>query len=291
MDILRKPEWLKSEKLGATRTREITRKLRKYNLHTVCESAKCPNRGECFERGTATFMILGERCTRNCSFCAVIKEGPYLPPDSEEPAAIACVVRDLKLKHVVITTVTRDDLSDGGASQFIKVINNIRKMCPEDTSIEVLISDLKGDMRQVSLIVESGPDVINHNIETIERLYDQVRPQAYYKRSLGVLKFVKVFKPEMITKSGFMIGLGETEEEVINLMQDLRNAGVDVLTIGQYIAPSSEHYRVKEYIHPRIFEYYREQGENMGFSIVESAPLVRSSYHAEKVRKLIKKRG
>jgi lipoyl synthase len=284
--VLRKPEWLKSQKLGARKTREIMKYLRAHNLHTVCENAKCPNQGECFELGTATFMILGETCTRNCNFCAIDKtEGKLNQPDKTEPVRIAEVAKELKLKHVVITTVTRDDLPDGGASQFIEVINQIKQICDKDVSIEVLTSDFNGDLEQVDNVVSAAPDIFNHNIETSPRLYPKVRQMADFQRSLNVLE--RANKSSILTKSGFMVGLGESKEEVLSLMQKLREVEVDIITIGQYMQPSKEHYPVKEYVHPDVFKYYQEEGEKMGFRIVESAPLVRSSYHAEKARELL----
>ncbi|RLC54509.1 MAG: lipoyl synthase [Candidatus Cloacimonadota bacterium] len=289
-NVLRKPEWLKSQKLGARKAREIIKNLRVHNLHTVCENAKCPNQGECFERGTATFMILGETCTRNCNFCAVDKtEGKLVQPDKTEPARIAELAKELKLNHVVITTVTRDDLPDGGASQFIEVINQIKKICGKDVSVEILTSDFNGDLEQVDNVLSAAPDVFNHNIETIPRLYPEVRRMADFQRSLNVLDRANKSSVPVLTKSGFMVGLGESKEEVLSLMQKLREVEVDIVTIGQYMQPSKEHYPVKEYVHPDVFKYYQEEGEKMGFQIVESAPLVRSSYHAEKARKLITK--
>ncbi len=289
MSRLRKPEWLKSQKLGAKKTRLLTKYLREYNLHTVCESARCPNRGECFERGTATFMILGEVCTRNCRFCAVEKGRLPANPDPKEPGAIAELCKKLKLKHVVITTVTRDDLPDGGAFQFVKVIEELRRVCGDGVTIEVLISDLQGNMEHVKQIIDAGPDVLNHNVETIPRLYEEVRPSADFERSLAILKEGKLHDPKILTKSGLMVGLGETEEEVISLLRELRNADVDIVTIGQYLAPSGDHYPVREYVHPDVFDRYRREGEDMGFKLIESGPLVRSSYHAEKARDILKK--
>jgi len=288
MEVLRKPKWLSSKKLGARNAVEIKRILRKYNLHTVCENAKCPNQGECFENGTATFMILGETCTRNCTFCAVDKTSSNLTAvDSNEPKAIAELSKELGLKHVVVTTVTRDDLPDGGASQFIEVIHKIRKICDPEVSIELLISDLNGDMNQVQKIAIASPDVLNHNIETIPRLYPQVRPMADFQRSLNVLRTAKSSNNSIFTKSGFMVGLGEQQDEVLDLLRELRKAEVDIITIGQYIAPSKKHYPVVEYVHPDTFSFYKEQAEKMGFKLVESAPLVRSSYHAERAKDII----
>lgn len=289
-EIKRKPAWLKSNRLGAARTRNMIKVLRVNRLATVCENAKCPNQGECFERGTATFMILGEDCTRNCKFCAVNKTQKQLePPDQGEPLRIAKLAKELNLKHVVITTVTRDDLADGGSSHFVEVIKQIRKYCDSDVSIEVLTSDFQGDLKQVDKILQAAPDVFNHNVETIPRLYSEVRPLADFDRSLNVLKRVHHKSSEIYAKSGFMVGLGESSEEVLSLLLKLRQANVDIITIGQYIQPSGKHYPVEEYVHPNVFEYYHEQAMKMGFLIVESAPLVRSSFHAEKVREFLKK--
>ena len=289
MERLRKPKWLTSRKVGEKNAVMIAKLLRQYNLYTVCEEAKCPNRGECFSRGTATFMILGERCTRNCTFCAVDKTAKLLPPDEKAPQKIAELSKKLNLKHVVVTTVTRDDLPDGGASQFVAVINEIKKTCGNNTSVEVLTSDLKGNKNAIKSIVDAKPDVYNHNIETTPRLYPKVRPMAIYKRSLDVLQYVKTVAPDMLTKSGFMVGLGETETEVYKMLNDLMEIKVDIVTIGQYMQPSSKHYPVYEYVHPDIFEKYKSYAEKVGFKIVESAPLVRSSYQAEKARNLLKK--
>lgn len=289
MTDLRKPKWLTSKKIGAAKTQEIKRLLNEYKLHTVCESAGCPNLGECFENGTATFMILGNICTRNCTFCAIEKsEKNLLPPDSEEPRSIAELSKKLGLKHVVITTVTRDDLPDGGASQFIEVIKQIRKICEKNISIEVLISDFNGDLKQVIKVVYAAPDILNHNVETIPRLYSYVRPKANFKRSISVLQTARKTDKNVLLKSGFMVGLGETEQEVLTLLKELRKADVDIVTIGQYMQPSKDHYPVKEYIHPEEFDYFKKEGEKMGFKIVESAPLVRSSYHAERARKIMR---
>ncbi len=289
MTDLRKPKWLTSKKIGASKAQEIKRLLREYNLHTVCESARCPNLGECFENGTATFMILGNICTRNCTFCAIEKsEKNLLPPDSEEPRSIAELSKKLGLKHVVITTVTRDDLPDGGAYQFIEVIKQIRKICEENISIEVLISDFNGDLKQVIKVVDAAPDILNHNVETIPRLYSAVRPKANFKRSISVLNTARKANRNILLKSGFMVGLGETEKEVLILLKELRKADVDIVTIGQYMQPSKDHYPVNEYIHPEVFDFYKDEGEKMGFKIVESAPLVRSSYHAERARKIMR---
>jgi lipoyl synthase len=287
LNNIRKPKWLASKTKGSLKSREILRKLRSYNLHTVCESAKCPNRGECFDRGTATFMILGSTCTRNCTFCAVDKNSDNLfEPDILEPENIAKIVNEMNLKHVVITTVTRDDLTDGGAEQFVKVIQTIREKCSKEVSIEVLISDLQGNDDALQKILDAKPDILNHNVETIQRLYSQVRPMADYNLSLNLLKKAK--KENILTKSGFMVGLGETKQEIIKLMEDLKKSKVDIVTIGQYIAPSANHYPVKEYIHPDIFSEYKQEGIQTGFQLVESGPLVRSSYFAERAKEFIK---
>ena len=289
MPYLRKPKWLTSKKIGASKAQEIKKLLREYNLHTVCESAKCPNLGECFEKGTATFMILGNICTRNCTFCAVEKSSEkLLLPDSEEPRSIAELSKKLGLKHIVITTVTRDDLPDGGASQFIEVIKKIKEICEKNISIEVLISDFNGDLKQVIKVVDAAPDILNHNIETIPRLYPAVRPKADFERSISVLQTARKSNRNILTKSGFMVGLGETEKEVLVLLEELRKADVDIVTIGQYMQPSKDHFPVNEYIHPEVFDYYKNEGEKIGFKIVESAPLVRSSYHAERARKIMR---
>lgn len=289
MNTLRKPEWLKANRLGNEQANIIRQYLSKFNLHTVCNSARCPNQGECFNRGTATFMILGEVCTRNCRFCAVEKKLALLPPDPLEALHIAELSKELKLKHIVVTTVTRDDLPDGGASQFVKVLEAIQDKCPETTTTETLISDLEGNWDALKTIIDAKPTVLNHNVETIEKLYPEVRPMANYHRSLQLLKKVKEINPEIITKSGLMVGLGESVEEVKQLLRDLYEHQVQVVTIGQYLQPSREHIPVKEYVHPDIFEEYRRYGEELGFLFVESGPLVRSSYHAEKIQQYITK--
>jgi len=284
--MLRKPEWLKSNKVGSKKAQTMTKFLRQYNLSSVCESAKCPNKGECFEKGTATFLILGDICTRNCSFCAVNKETKNLQhPDPLEPESIAILTKELALRHVVVTTVTRDDLSDGGASHFAEVVLEIRRHSPE-TTIELLISDLNGNWKALESILVTHPDILNHNVETVQRLYPEIRPKANYQQSLELLKKVKAFDPHMITKSGIMVGLGETEHEVFCLMDDLIAAGVNIMTIGQYMQPSRNHYSVKEYIKPETFELYKIIGGEKGFNLVESGPLIRSSYHAENAKNI-----
>lgn len=285
----RKPKWLVSSKLGAKNATKISQLLRDYNINTVCQSAQCPNRGECFDRGTATFMILGTECSRNCAFCAVTKANHTLPaPDPSEPEKIAFLTKKLELSHVVITTVTRDDLPDGGASQFIKVSEEIRKVTDDSVTIEVLVSDFAGDLDQVKKIALSNIDVFNHNIETVPRLYETIRPMADFDRSIDVLKTAKQEKPNLVTKSGLMVGLGETKEEVLEVLKVLRAASVDAITIGQYLQPTRQHIPVVEYIHPDRFDEYADLANQLGFGLVKSAPLVRSSYHAEEAKLLIK---
>jgi lipoic acid synthetase len=257
--------------------------LEGLNLHTVCDSALCPNRGECFKKETATFIILGNICTRNCGFCAV-KKGKPLPLDPEEPYHIAQAAKHLQLKHIVVTSVTRDDLPDGGAEHFVETIIEIKKQLPKST-IEVLVPDFKGSWEALQRVIDAQPEVINHNIETVNRLYRLVRPKAVYKRSLELLRQVKIRDKNIISKSGIMVGLGEEEEEIIQAMKDLREVDGDILTIGQYLRPSPLHLRVQNYIHPDKFEEYQKTGMSLGFKYVASAPLVRSSYHAGEILK------
>lgn len=273
-----KPDWLRVRVKSGRRPEEVFEMLGRLSLSTVCEEAACPNLMECFGRRTATFMISGKACTRNCTFCNVSKGKPE-PIDSLEPRHVAEAVKELNLKHVVITSVTRDDLPDGGAGHFAGVIAEIRKLC-EKVAIEVLIPDFKGSTEALNMVVEAEPDIINHNVETVPRLYDEVRPMAEYRRSLMLLAKVKKMNGDIYTKSGIMLGLGETDDEVLKVMRDLRWVGCDFLTIGQYLAPSVNHHPVVEYITPQIFELYREIAVEMGFKHVASAPLVRSSYLA-----------
>jgi len=277
--VKEKPDWLK-KKLNADRSKlsEIKVMLRSLRLHTVCEEARCPNIGECFASRTATFMILGNICTRNCRFCAVSKGIPG-SPDPKEPENISHAVHLLQLRHAVITSVTRDDLNDGGASQFVDVVRELRKNCP-NTTIELLIPDLNGNWKALERIVREHPDVLNHNIETVPSLYANVRPGATYERSNGLLRRVKEIDSSIITKSGIMVGLGEGEDEVKSVIDDLIGAGSRMLTIGQYLQPSHKHLPVVEYITPEQFERYRIFALERGFSFVASGPLVRSSYHA-----------
>ncbi|MBN2254007.1 MAG: lipoyl synthase, partial [Kosmotogaceae bacterium] len=274
-----KPDWLK-KKLNADRSKlsEIKVMLRSLRLHTVCEEARCPNIGECFASRTATFMILGNICTRNCRFCAVSKGIPG-SPDPKEPENISHAVHVLDLEHAVITSVTRDDLEDGGASQFVNVVRELRKNCP-DTTIELLIPDLNGNWKALEKIVREHPDVLNHNVETVPSLYVSVRPGAMYERSIDLLRRVTEIDSSIITKSGIMVGLGEGEDEVKSVIEDLLGAGCKMLTIGQYLQPSHKHLPVAEYITPEQFESYRIFALERGFSFVASGPLVRSSYHA-----------
>ena len=249
------------------------------SLNTVCDEANCPNRAECFSRGTATFMILGRLCTRHCKFCNVVNGVPG-PVDAGEPVRVAKAVAEMKLRYAVITSVTRDDLRDGGAGHFAAVIGAIREAAP-GTGIEVLIPDFRGAEGSIECVVMADPDVINHNIETVPRLYSTVRPEADYARSLDVLRTVKRLDPGKLTKSGIMVGLGESRSEVLAVFNDLRAAGCDLLTVGQYLSPSKAHLPVVEYIHPDDFEKYRIAALEAGFRHVASSPLVRSSYMAE----------
>lgn len=276
----RKPDWFKVQANAGEANEAVIRLIRSLNLHTVCEEANCPNAGECFSNKTATFMLLGSQCTRNCTFCAVGKGFPEAP-DPDEPARLAEAIAQLKLRHVVLTTVTRDDLPDGGAAHFVAVISAIREQITENTpAIEVLISDLQGNWDALQLIIDARPQVINHNVETVPRLYPEVRPEADFARSVDLLRRVNVQNPDILTKSGIMVGLGETPSEVLEVLKSLREAGCNLLTIGQYLAPSSKHHPVVEYIHPDQFLAYKKAGEAMGFAHVASGPLVRSSYHA-----------
>lgn len=280
----KKPEWLRVKFQGAKGIYDVRRTLERLSLHTVCEEASCPNIMECFGRKTATFMILGNTCTRNCTFCNISKGIP-ISPDPEEPIHIALAVGELKLRHAVITSVTRDDLKDGGASHFVRIIEEIKSHHPS-VSIEVLIPDFKGDEEALSHVVDAKPHIINHNVETVPRLYPNVRPMADYARSLQLIKRVKNQDRHMVTKSGLMVGLGEKREEVIRVFDDLRNSDCDLLTIGQYLSPSDTHHPVVEFIHPDMFMEYQKEGLKRGFRHVASAPLVRSSYHAEQAADL-----
>lgn len=260
---------------------KVKAQLRELGLNTVCESARCPNIGECFKKPTATFMILGEVCTRRCRFCAVTKGRPA-EVDAGEPGRLVEAVRRLGLRHAVITSVTRDDLPDGGAGQFAAVVRGLREGFP-GLVVEVLTPDFGGDEGALRSVIEAGPHIFNHNLETVPRLYRAVRPQAVYERSLRVLGAAKEMDERVNTKSGLMVGLGETEAEVLSVMSDMRSVGCGLLTIGQYLRPMKENIEVVEYVLPEVFERYAEAGREMGFSSVASAPFVRSSYNAEEV--------
>ncbi len=273
-----KPDWLKIEIPGGQEYVGVKNIVDEHKLHTICQSGKCPNMGECWGRGTATFMILGDICTRACRFCAV-KTGKPLGVDWDEPLRVANSIKLMKLKHAVITSVDRDDLKDGGSTIWQMTINAIKEHCPT-TTMEVLIPDFKGNTENIQRVIDAKPNVISHNMETVRRLTRQVRRNSDYDRSLSVLKYVS--DAGIRAKSGIMLGLGETDEEIIETMQDLRNAGVQVLTIGQYLQPTKEHLEVETYITPEMFKRYEVLGLEMGFRFVESGALVRSSYHAEK---------
>lgn len=277
---LRKPPWLKVRAPGGPNFVELKRLMRGHSLHTVCEEAKCPNIGECWEERTATFLILGDTCTRRCSFCA-IKHGLPTELDSNEPERVAETVRILGLKHAVITSVNRDDLKDGGASIFAETIRKIRERLAGCT-VEVLIPDFKGSYEALLIVLEARPDILNHNVETVPRLYKAVRPGARYERSLELLARAKRYDPTMLTKSGLILGFGEEREELLQTMQDLRNVGCDILTLGQYLRPTGldRHLPVVRYYTPEEFQELKALGERMGFGHVEAGPLVRSSYHA-----------
>jgi lipoic acid synthetase len=274
----RRPEWLKLGALEPSTLNKATKLSRDLKLHTVCESARCPNRTKCFAEGTATFMILGDICTRNCTFCAVKHSKPQAP-DPQEPDHIVQAVAKLGLRHIVITSVTRDDLPDGGSTQFAQTIRAIHEYGP-DIPVEVLIPDFQGFASALQTVVDASPAVLNHNIETVPRLYSEVRPQAKYRQSLDLLKQAKLLDNRLLTKSGLMLGLGESRGEVIEVMADLRQAACDLLTIGQYLQPSLEHHRLVRYVRPEEFEEYQIVGRKLGFVSVMSGPLVRSSFHA-----------
>ncbi|MBV1820345.1 lipoyl synthase [Anaerosalibacter bizertensis] len=276
---LRKPEWIRVKMQGGTQQNKVNSLMSNLSLNTVCDEANCPNRMECYTRGTATFMILGKNCTRNCTFCNVTREKPD-KVDPKEPENVAKAISKLGLKHAVITSVTRDDLEDQGANQFARVVEEIRKATPKVT-IELLIPDMQGDKDLIDIIIDSEPNILNHNIETVPELYDKVRPMANFERSIELLDYVKKTKPDMRTKSGIMLGLGETEEQVLEVFKRLREVDCDMLTLGQYLQPTAKHIPVVEYITPDQFNEYKEIALSMGFKRVASAPLVRSSYYAE----------
>ncbi|MGF1477977.1 MAG: lipoyl synthase [Cyanophyceae cyanobacterium] len=283
-----KPTWLRVKAPQWQRVGSVKETLRDLGLNTVCEEASCPNIGECFQAGTATFLIMGPACTRACPYCDIDFEKKPQPLDPTEPRRLAEAVQRLKLNHVVITSVNRDDLPDGGAVQFGRCIEAVRATSP-NTTIEVLIPDLCGNWQALELILSAKPEVLNHNIETIPRLYRRVRPQGRYERSLTLLQRSRELAPGVYTKSGLMVGLGETDVEVRSLMQDLRAVDCDIVTIGQYLQPSLKHLGVQEFVSPEQFEDWQQFGEAIGFLQVVASPLTRSSYHAEQVRALMKR--
>lgn len=275
---IRKPKWLRRRLPQGPEYARMKNLIRDNSLATVCQEAQCPNQFECFSKGTATFMILGDRCTRNCRFCAVSHK-PLTLPDPDEPARVADAVASLKLKYAVITSVTRDDLDDGGGSHFINTIEAIHRQSPK-TRIEILIPDLQGNWQALGEILGAGPDVLNHNLETVPRLYSRVRPEAEYKRSLELLKRAKEISPQTPTKSGVMLGLGETIDELKATMSDLLDNGCDILTLGQYLQPSKAHLSVERFVPPEEFDSLKEYAKSLGFKGVASSPTVRSSFEA-----------
>jgi len=279
---LAKPAWIRVKAASpSSRFTEIKQVLRAQNLHTVCEEASCPNIGECFGKGTATFMILGDICTRRCPFCDVAHGRP-LAPDAQEPAHLADTIAKLNLRYVVITSVDRDDLKDGGAQHFVDCIRAVRERSP-NTTIEVLVPDFRGRMdRALEILISAPPDVMNHNLETVPRLYRQARPGGDYAHSLKLLQEFKKQMPDMPTKSGLMVGLGEADEEIVQVMRDLRAHGVDMLTIGQYLQPSPHHLSVERYVHPDAFAMFEREAKGMGFRHAAVGAMVRSSYHADR---------
>ena len=280
-EVLKKPDWIRV-RAGSPSTRfyEIKQILREHKLHTVCEEASCPNIGECFGKGTATFMIMGDKCTRRCPFCDVGHGRPD-PLDADEPANLAKTIAALKLKYVVITSVDRDDLRDGGAGHFVDCIRAVREQSPT-TTIEVLVPDFRGrDQRALDILMAAPPDVMNHNLETIPRLYKEARPGSDYAFSLNLLKQFKARVPGVPTKSGLMVGLGETDDEILATMRDMRAHDIDMLTIGQYLAPSGHHLPVRRYVHPDVFKMFEREAQAMGFTHAAVGAMVRSSYHAD----------
>ncbi len=282
-----KPDWLRVKAPQWERVGAVKETLRDLSLNTVCEEASCPNIGECFKAGTATFLIMGPACTRACPYCDIDFEKKPQALDPTEPARLAEAVRRMKLNHVVITSVNRDDLPDEGASQFVRCIEAVRTISPS-TTIEVLIPDLCGNWEALEIILKAQPEVLNHNTETVPRLYRRTRPQGDYQRTLELLRISRQIAPWVYTKSGIMVGLGETDEEIRQVMRDLRDVDCDILTIGQYLQPSQKHLKVGDFIHPEQFAAWQKYGEEIGFLQVVSSPLTRSSYHAEQVRELMK---
>ncbi len=284
-----KPDWLRVKAPQVERIGNTANLLSDLKLNTVCQEASCPNIGECFASGTATFLIMGPGCTRACPYCDIDFDRSQRDLDPTEPDRLAEAVFRMQLKHVVITSVNRDDLDDGGASQFYKCVSEVREKSPE-TTIELLIPDLCGRWSALEKILDSKPNVLNHNIETVPALYRKVRPQGNYQRTLELLKRTREYFPSVYTKSGFMLGLGEKDDEVLNLLMDLRKNDVDIVTIGQYLSPGPKHLQVQRFVTPSKFNYFKLFGENeLGFMQVVSSPLTRSSYHAEEIQKLMKK--
>ena len=284
-----KPEWLRVKAPQFERIGNTANLLSDLKLNTVCQEASCPNIGECFASGTATFLIMGPGCTRACPYCDINFDRSKRDLDPTEPHRLAEAVSRMNLKHVVITSVNRDDLDDGGASQFFQCVSEVRKKSPE-TTIELLIPDLCGNWQALELVLDSKPNVLNHNIETVKNLYRKVRPQGNYQRTLDLLKRTREYFPSVYTKSGFMLGLGESDDEVLNLLSDLKNHFVDIVTIGQYLSPGPKHLPVQRFVSPSKFNFFKLFGEdNLGFMQVVSSPLTRSSYHAEEIQKLMKK--
>ena len=280
----RLPVWLRQAGMHRESVTALKRDLRRLRLHTVCESARCPNIQECFHRGAATFMILGNLCTRGCGFCSVPKSRHPGPLDPEEPANVARMARAMGLRYVVITSVNRDDLADGGSAHFAETVREVRSALP-DARVEVLTPDFNGDPDAVARVLDAAPQVFNHNVETVPRLYPRVRPQAGYRQSLDVLRFAKRYWPGALTKSGAMLGLGESHDEVASLLRDLRAQEVDVVTLGQYLQPSRRNLPVAEFVPPERFDAWRDLGLTLGFRMVFSGPLVRSSYMADQVHR------
>ncbi|MBV9267554.1 MAG: lipoyl synthase [Acidobacteriaceae bacterium] len=281
----RLPEWLRKGKTHFEAVHSLKIELRRKGLHTVCESARCPNIHECFSRGSATFMILGNLCTRGCGFCSVPKASPgksQFSLDPDEPQHVAEMASEMGLRHVVITSVNRDDLADGGSHHFAETVRKVRAALPQ-SKVEVLTPDFCGDLTAVARVLDAGPDIFNHNMETVERLYRRVRPQAKYPQSLRVLEFAKKYKPRVLAKSGLMVGLGETVEEVHRLLRDVRCCNTDIATIGQYLQPTRRNLPVADFVPPATFDAYRDYGLSIGFRAVFSGPFVRSSYFADKV--------
>ncbi len=280
--VPRKPDWIRAKVPGGAKYRELKGLVKELGLHTVCEEASCPNIGECWSRGTATIMILGEICTRNCGFCDV-KTGKPLPPNPDEPRNVAIALSKLNLTHVVVTCVDRDDLPDGGASHWAATINAVHELCP-NLSIEVLVGDFKGSLIDLNRVIKAKPEILAHNVETVKRMHPAVRPQASYERSIEVLE--RIHKAGLVAKTSLMVGIGEKDDEILETMLDIRKyAQTPILTIGQYLQPTTNHLPIDRWVHPKTFSLWKNEGLAMGFEIVESGPLVRSSYHAEEQAK------